>query len=755
MSLASPLHVLISKAERIAHSFGHEFLGLEHVLLVLLSDPLVFPLFAYRSIDRAQVEGKLKDYLVSEFVPVSKPPAALSHNDAVKRFLNRLSTASIFHPLYFMLLVFSEKDSFSVSCLESFGIASKDVLLVLSMADAPQRKDTELPLFQKTAAPLKSSETSSLLSAYTTFLNARAQDNKIDALIGRGPELKRVIQILCRRRKNNPLLLGEPGVGKTAIVEGLARQIVRQYKTLPPVLAGLKIYSLDLGALLAGTRYRGDFEERLKNLIAEIKSDPRAVLFIDEIHTLVGAGGVGQGALDASALLKPVLSDGSLRCIGATTFKDYRQYLEKDRAFLRRFQIVDVDEPSRDEAVRILQGVKGSFEKYHNLQISDEAIASAVDLTDKFIGDRRLPDKAIDAMDEAAAALQLSNPALRLLTEKDVEKTIARMAKIPAKHVTKDEKKILKGLDASLKSRIFGQDEAVGKLASSIKFARAGLRETEKTMASFLFFGPTGVGKTELARQLADLMGMKLLRFDMSEYMEKHAVSKLIGAPPGYVGYEQGGLLTEAVSQSPYAVLLLDEVEKAHTDLINVLLQVMDYGKLSDTHGKKIDFKNIILIMTTNAAAEDFQRKSIGFFSDLYVPDDTLKRFFSPEFRNRLDGIIPFKPLSYDSFDRIVEKFLSDLRAQLALHGVTLEVSYLVRKALIDCGQTSDSGARPLSRMIQEKIKMPLADEMLFGRLAKGGHVALNMLKNDIVLETFPKKVSEKMTLFADEPALF
>ncbi|RMD91905.1 MAG: AAA family ATPase, partial [Alphaproteobacteria bacterium] len=568
-------------------------------------------------------------------------------------------------------------------------------------------------------------------------LNAKARKGDVDPLIGREHEVERCIQVLCRRRKNNPLLVGDPGVGKTAIAEGLARKIVRG--ETPDVLKGATIYSLDMGALLAGTRYRGDFEERLKAVVSELENHDDAILFIDEIHTVIGAGATSGGAMDASNLLKPALQGGKLRCMGSTTYKEFRQHFEKDRALSRRFQKIDVNEPSVEDTVKILKGLKPYFEEHHDIKYTNDAIRTAVELSARYINDRKLPDKAIDVIDEAGAAQHLVAESKRRKTigAKEIEAVVAKIARIPPKNVTKDDAAVLKDLEATLKRVVFGQDAAIEALASAIKLARAGLREPEKPIGNYLFAGPTGVGKTEVARQLANTLGVELLRFDMSEYMEKHAVSRLIGAPPGYVGFDQGGLLTDGVDQHPHCVLLLDEIEKAHPDVFNILLQVMDHGKLTDHNGRQVDFRNVVLIMTSNAGAAEQAKAAIGFGRDRREGEDTaaIERTFTPEFRNRLDAVISFAPLSREVILQVVEKFVLQLEAQLMDRGVSIELTPEAADWLAEKGYDDKMGARPLGRVIQEHIKKPLAEELLFGKLAKGGVVRVGVRDGEIALD--------------------
>jgi ATP-dependent Clp protease ATP-binding subunit ClpA len=598
------------------------------------------------------------------------------------------------------------------------------------------------------------------LDVYCVNLNEKASEGRIDPLIGRELEVNRTIQVLCRRQKNNPLFVGDPGVGKTAIAEGLARKIVSG--DVPEVLANATIFQLDMGALLAGTRYRGDFEERLKAVMREIEAFPGAIMFIDEIHTVIGAGATSGGAMDASNLLKPALQSGALRCMGSTTYKEYRQHFEKDRALVRRFQKIDVNEPTIADTIEILKGLKSYYEEFHGLKFSQQAIKAAVELSAKYLHDRKLPDKAIDVIDETGASQMLVPETNRRksISVKEIEATIATMARIPPKTVTKSDSDLLKNLTGDLKRVVFGQDEAIDALSSAIKLARAGLREPEKPIGSYLFSGPTGVGKTEVARQLASLMGVELLRFDMSEYMERHTVSRLIGAPPGYVGFDQGGLLTDGVDQHPHCVLLLDEIEKAHPDLFNVLLQVMDHGKLTDHNGKQIDFRNVILIMTTNAGAADLAKSAIGFNRSKREGEDqdAIKKLFTPEFRNRLDAVVPFSNLGKPVISKVIEKFVFQLEAQLADRNVSIELTDAAKNWLAEHGYDEQFGARPMSRVIQENIKKPLAEELLFGQLEGGGTVRVDAQEKDgreqlvfEILESRPKPSPETSGSGEDE----
>lgn len=648
-----------------------------------------------------------------------------------------------------LVALFAERESHAVYFLQLQDMTRLDAVNFLShgIAKAPDRS-TRRPVAgtesnaEKGEEPERAESKSQkgnqdALSTYCVNLNDKAIAGKVDPLIGRDTEIERTIQILCRRTKNNPLYVGDPGVGKTAIAEGLARRIVEG--NVPEVLLKSTIYSLDMGALLAGTRYRGDFEERLKAVVTELDQDPHAILFIDEIHTVIGAGATSGGAMDASNLLKPALAAGTLRCIGSTTYKEFRQHFEKDRALVRRFQKIDVPEPTIDDAVKILRGLKGSYEKHHKVRYTEEAIRAAVELSAKYIHDRKLPDKAIDVIDEVGASRMLQPEGRRRKTVnlKDVEDIIARIARIPPKSISADDKEVLRSLERDLKGMVFGQDQAIDALSAAIKLARAGLRDVEKPIGNYLFSGPTGVGKTEVARQLATALGIELVRFDMSEYMERHSISRLLGAPPGYVGFDQGGLLTDAIDQHPHAVLLLDEIEKAHPDLYNVLLQVMDNGKLTDHNGKTVDFRNVILIMTTNAGASDMSKEAVGFGRQVREGEDeeAIKRLFTPEFRNRLDAIIPFAHLSPEIVGQVVEKFVLQLEAQLADRNVTIELSSAAKEWLAERGYDRLYGARPLGRVIQESIKKPLAEELLFGKLAKGGAVKIGLKNGELAFD--------------------
>ncbi|NNE79570.1 MAG: ATP-dependent Clp protease ATP-binding subunit ClpA, partial [Silicimonas sp.] len=656
-----------------------------------------------------------------------------------------------------LVAIFAERESNAAYFLQAQDMTRYDAVNFIAhgVAKDPTYGETRSVSgaadFEEEAAEVSAPEDEakeSALAKYCVDLNAKAINGDVDPLIGREHEVERCVQVLCRRRKNNPLLVGDPGVGKTAIAEGLAKKIVE--KATPEVLQGATIYSLDMGALLAGTRYRGDFEERLKAVVNELEEHPDAILFIDEIHTVIGAGATSGGAMDASNLLKPALQGGKLRCMGSTTYKEFRQHFEKDRALSRRFQKIDVTEPTVDDSVKILLGLKPYFEEHHSVKYTDDAIRTAVELSARYINDRKLPDKAIDVIDEAGAAQHLVEIKKRRKTidVPQIENVVAKIARIPPKNVSKDDAAVLKDLDAALKRVVFGQDKAIEALASAIKLSRAGLREPEKPIGNYLFAGPTGVGKTEVARQLSDVLGVELLRFDMSEYMEKHAVSRLIGAPPGYVGFDQGGLLTDGVDQHPHCVLLLDEIEKAHPDVFNILLQVMDHGKLTDHNGRSVDFRNVILIMTSNAGAADMAKAAIGFGRDKREGEDTaaIERTFTPEFRNRLDAVISFSALPKEVILQIVEKFVLQLEAQLLDRGVHIELTRPAAEVLADKGYDDKMGARPLARVIQEEIKKPLAEELLFGKLAKGGIVKVGVKdgKLELRIEQKTKRISSK-----------
>lgn len=737
--LSRNLEQTLHRALAAANARQHEYATLEHLLMALTEDQDAMAVLRSCGVALAELREQIEHYIDQELTYLISPAMVEAKpTTAFQRVLQRAaihvqsSGREEVTGANVLVALFSERESHAVYFLQEQDMTRFDAVNYIShgIAKVPGAADTSrIPRGTEEGGdekPVKSGKEA--LDAYCVNLNEKARKGKIDVLVGREKEVERTIQILCRRSKNNPLYVGDPGVGKTAIAEGLARKI--EDGDVPEVLLGCTIYALDMGALLAGTRYRGDFEERLKTVLSELQSIENVVLFIDEIHTIIGAGATSGGAMDASNLLKPALSNGSLRCIGSTTYKEYRNYFEKDRALVRRFQKIDVEEPTLDDAIRILKGLKPYYEKHHNVKYTAEAIKGAVELSARYIGDRKLPDKAIDIIDEVGAAQMLLPASRRKKTIglKDIETVVASIARIPSKTVSKDDREVLANLERDLRTMVFDQDEAITVLADSLKMARAGLRDPEKPIGSYLFSGPTGVGKTEVARQLAKTMGIELLRFDMSEYMERHAVSRLIGAPPGYVGFEQGGLLTDKIDQHPHCVVLLDEIEKAHPDLFNILLQVMDYGKITDNNGKTIDCRNIILIMTTNAGAANMAKAPLGFQSDRRVDDDQeeIKRLFTPEFRNRLDAIVPFRALKQETILRVVDKFVMQLEAQLAERHVTITLSDKARDYLGRTGFDPLMGARPLARAIQDKIKKPLAEELLFGALRTGGSVYID-----------------------------
>ena len=754
-SFSTTLEQAIHAALGLANKRSHEFATLEHLLLALMDEQDAARVLRACDVDTEELRETLVEFietdlasLVTEVEGSEAVPTA-----AFQRVIQRAaihvqsSGRTEVTGANVLVAIFAERESNAAYFLQDQEMTRYDAVNFIAhgVAKDPNfgeaRPVSGSPEFEEeTSAPenVKEDEKKeSALAKYCVDLNAKAGEGDIDPLIGRSHEVERCVQVLCRRRKNNPLLVGDPGVGKTAIAEGLARKVVSG--ETPQVLANTAIFSLDMGALLAGTRYRGDFEERLKAVVDELESHPDAVLFIDEIHTVIGAGATSGGAMDASNLLKPALQGGKLRTMGSTTYKEYRQHFEKDRALSRRFQKIDVNEPSVDDAVKILQGIKGYFEEHHSIKYTGDAIKSAVELSARYINDRKLPDKAIDVIDEAGAAQHLVAESKRRKTIgiKEIEAVVAKIARIPPKNVSKDDALVLKDLETSLKRVVFGQDPAIDALASAIKLARAGLREPEKPIGSYLFAGPTGVGKTEVAKQLADSLGVEMLRFDMSEYMEKHAVSRLIGAPPGYVGFDQGGQLTDGIDQHPHCVLLLDEIEKAHPDVYNVLLQVMDHGTLTDHNGRSVDFRNVILIMTSNAGAAEQAKSAIGFNRDRREGEDTaaIERQFTPEFRNRLDAVISFAPLPKPVTMQIVEKFVLQLEAQLMDRHVSIEITEAAAEWLADKGYDEKMGARPLGRVIQEHIKKPLAEELLFGKLAKGGLVKVGVRKGELHLK--------------------
>jgi ATP-dependent Clp protease ATP-binding subunit ClpA len=751
--IAQELEVSLHMAFVEARQQRHEFITVEHLLLALLDNPSAAEVLRACAANIDDLRKNLGNF-IRENTPVvpgteeidTQPTLgfqrviqrAIMHVQSTSNGKKEVTGANV------LVAIFGEKDSHAVYYLHQQGITRLDVVNFIShgITKAPTPKEPAKEESPEQAEDQTAAQQGAL-EQFTTNLNASAREGRIDPLIGREAEVERVIQVLCRRRKNNPLLVGEAGVGKTAIAEGLAWRVTQG--DVPEVLSEATVFSLDMGALLAGTKYRGDFEQRLKAVLKQLKANPNAVLFIDEIHTLIGAGSASGGTLDASNLLKPALSSGQLKCIGATTFNEYRGIFEKDHALSRRFQKIDVNEPSVEQTVQILRGLKSRFEEHHGIKYSSSALTAAAELSAKFINDRHLPDKAIDVIDEAGAAQRIlpKSKQKKVVGKGEIEDIVAKIARIPPTSVSSDDRSKLQNLERDLRNVVFGQDAAIEALAGAIKMARSGLGKPDKPIGSFLFSGPTGVGKTEVAKQLAFLMGIELIRFDMSEYMERHAVSRLIGAPPGYVGFDQGGLLTEAITKKPHAVLLLDEIEKAHPDIFNILLQVMDHGALTDNNGRKADFRNIIIVMTTNAGAQDLQKRSIGFSDNKQAGDELqeIKRMFTPEFRNRLDATISFRALNEDIIMRVVDKFLMALEEQLHEKKVDAVFTERLRKHLATKGFDPLMGARPMQRLIQDTIRKALADELLFGRLVGGGKVTVDLDESGNVHLSFAESV--------------
>ena len=755
--LSKDLETTLNLAFKNARERRHEFLTVEHLLLALLDNEIASAVLEACDCDLAELRTELVDFVetTTPLIPESEGARETKPTLGFQRVLQR----AVFHVqssgkpevtgANILVAIFSEQESQATHFLRQKNVARIDIVNFIThgISKIPGNNDNDEISPEQQESGETSDTSGDPLESFATNLNAEAEAGRIDPLIGREDELTRVIQVLSRRRKNNPLLIGESGVGKTAVAEGLARKITE--KEVPQVLSESVIYSLDLGALLAGTKYRGDFEKRFKSLLAQLRKNEHAVLFIDEIHTIIGAGAASGGVMDASNLLKPVLTSDHLRCIGSTTYQEYRGVFEKDRALSRRFQKIDIDEPSIEMTYRILKGLKSRFEKHHDLRYSDKALKAASELAGRYINDRYMPDKAIDVIDEAGAYQRLlpASKRKKLIQVADMEKVVASIAKIPPKHVSSSDIRALKSLETNLKMVVFGQEIAIKKLDTAIKLSRAGLNEYEKPIGSFLFCGPTGVGKTELSRQLSKVMGIELIRFDMSEYMERHTVSRLIGAPPGYVGFDQGGLLTEAITKSPHCVLLLDEIEKAHPDVFNLLLQVMDHGALTDNNGRKADFRNVILIMTTNAGAQEMSRASIGFTEQDHSTDgmEIIKKTFAPEFRNRLDGIIPFSALTTETIRTVVDKFLVNLQVQLDEKKVLLHMDDAAMDWFVEHGYSESMGARPMARLIQERLKKALAEDILFGKLAEhGGDVYISVSENDIKLNIESKKGVQK-----------
>ena len=769
-SLEKTLHAALTNAS----DRSHEYATLEHLLLALIDDPDAAQVMQACGVELGELGDVVRQYLDQEYQSLKTeekgdPSPTAGFQRVIQRAILHVQSSGkdTVTGANVLVALFSERDSYAVYFLQQQDMSRLDAVSFISHGigkggrriedRSPKGSESETPAQPEEKSSGKDGKKETALDQFCVNLNEKALAGKVDPLIGRGPEVDRTIQILCRRSKNNPLYVGDPGVGKTAIAEGLARKIVEG--EVPEVLSEAVIYSLDMGSLLAGTRYRGDFEERLKQVVSELEKMPHAVLFIDEIHTVIGAGATSGGAMDASNLLKPALSGGTIRCIGSTTYKEFRNHFEKDRALLRRFQKIDVNEPTVEDTIKILRGLRTAFEEHHKVKYTPDAIKTAVELSARYINDRKLPDKAIDVIDEVGAMQMLVPPSKRkkTITAREIEAVIATMARIPPKSVSSDDRQALEHLERDLKRVVFGQDKAIEVLSSAMKLSRAGLRDPDKPIGSFLFSGPTGVGKTEVAKQLASILGIPMQRFDMSEYMERHSVSRLIGAPPGYVGFDQGGLLTDAIDQQPHCVLLLDEIEKAHPDLFNILLQVMDNGRLTDHHGKTVDFRNVVLIMTTNAGASDMAKQGIGFgdVSKADAGDEAVKRMFSPEFRNRLDAIVPFAYLGTEVVSRVVDKFVLQLELQLAEQNVHIQFDSDARQWLGQRGYDKLYGARPMARLIQEKVKQPLAEELLFGKLRHGGEVHVSVKDDGLGFELTPAppKLDRKAKKAAGAPA--
>ncbi len=769
--LSKKVETMIRKAMKDAHKRGHELATVEHLCLALLSDTEVIEILSQCAISVRKIKKQLNDFLEKELEKMEAESFETSPSIGFQRVLQRAAVHVMSAgrkevlPAHVFVSIFSEKESPAVYIFQEAGLSRLDIVSTLSHSDSAagdEDDDEDDDDFSEDQGHAFDDETqpsskTDPLQSYTANLTEQARKGELDLLVGRDREITRLVHILLRRRKNNPLLVGEAGVGKTAVIEGLAQRIVSH--DVPEALWHSEIYMLDMGLLLAGTRYRGDFENRLKNIMKALAEKNDAILVIDEIHTIIGAGSTSGGSMDAANLLKPVLSSGKMRCVGSTTYKEFRSHFEKDRALARRFQKIDIEEPSEEDCIQILQGIRGKYEEFHGVKIADAALLAAVHLSARYLQDKKLPDKAIDLIDEAAAGMKLkARPEnaeasfAHVVSEKDIEETVARMAQIPSKQVSHDDKQILANLETDLKKLVFGQDAAIDEVVSSIKLSRAGLRESEKPIGNFLFSGPTGVGKTEVAKQLAKTLGIAFLRFDMSEYMERHTVSRLVGAPPGYVGFEQGGLLTDSVHKTPHAVLLLDEIEKAHPDVFNMLLQIMDYGKLTDSNGRPTDFRHIILIMTSNVGAREMAQSRIGFgdSEQNWADEAAFKRVFSPEFRNRLDARIAFAALKPEAMIKIVDKLLGELQAQLAERNVTIEVLATAKQYLAQKGFDKTMGARPLARVVQDKIKRPLADQLLFGDLKNGGHVLVDLNEaGEIKFQVEAKLLPESGTVSA------